>query len=132
MITYLEFLSQGGWSDILLQNSITFLIFDPHCNPMGSFSNPYIWKCSMTPEWHQLAPMSGHVEESRHSKKLELYATLIFQVHSFVNSIIKWMQHVRLMHSHDSEATFCAKCNLIHVLLYYICFLFCLLDLFYV
>ena len=39
----------------------------------------------MMPEWHQLDPMSGHVEESETAKKkLKLNATLIFQVHFIV------------------------------------------------
>ena len=38
----------------------------------------------MMPEWHQLVCMSGHVKESEAAKILQLYATSIFQVHSFV------------------------------------------------
>ena len=38
----------------------------------------------MMPAWHQLVPMSGHVEESETARKLQLYATSIYQVHSFV------------------------------------------------
>ena len=38
----------------------------------------------MMPEWHQLVSMSGHVEESETARKLQLYATSIYQVHSFV------------------------------------------------
>ena len=38
----------------------------------------------MMPEWHQLVCMSGHVKESETPKILQLYATSIFQVHSFV------------------------------------------------
>ena len=38
----------------------------------------------MMPEWHQLVCMSGHVKESETAKILQLYATSIFQVHSFV------------------------------------------------
>ena len=38
----------------------------------------------MMPEWHQLVYISGHVEESETAKTLQLYATSIFQVHSFV------------------------------------------------
>ena len=60
------------------------LIFNPHYNPMGSFSNPHISNCSMMPEWHQLVPISGHVEESETAKKLQLYAISIFQVHYIV------------------------------------------------
>ena len=68
---FLEFLSQGGWSDILLNNIQALLISDPifSYNPMGIFSNPHISKCSMMPEWDQLVPMSGHVEESGTAKK---------------------------------------------------------------
>ena len=36
------------------------------------------------PTWHQLVSMSGHVEESETARKLQLYATSIYQVHSFV------------------------------------------------
>ena len=36
------------------------------------------------PEWHQLVPMSGLVRELETAKKLQLYATSTFQVHSFV------------------------------------------------
>ena len=32
---------------------------------------------SMMPVWHQLVPMSGHVEESETARKLQLYATSI-------------------------------------------------------
>ena len=38
----------------------------------------------MMPAWHQLVSMSGHVEESERARKLQLYATSIYQVHSFV------------------------------------------------
>ena len=38
---------------------------------------PLISKCSMIPEWHQLVPISGHVEESETARKLQLYATSI-------------------------------------------------------
>ena len=38
----------------------------------------------MMPAWHQLVSMSGHVEESEKARKLQLYATSIYQVHSFV------------------------------------------------
>ena len=38
----------------------------------------------MMPEWHQLVCMSGHVKESETAKILQLYATSIFQAHSFV------------------------------------------------
>ena len=31
----------------------------------------------MIPAWHQLVPISGHVEESETAKKLQLYATSI-------------------------------------------------------
>ena len=47
---------------------------------------PRISKCSMTPEWHQLVCMSGHVKESETATILQLYATSISQVHSFVLS----------------------------------------------
>ena len=43
----------------------------------------------MMPAWHQLVSMSGHVEESETARKLQLYATSIYQVHSFVNSTIQ-------------------------------------------
>ena len=36
---------------------------------------------------HQHVPMSGHVEESDIARKLELYATSTFQVHSFVRQL---------------------------------------------
>ena len=45
---------------------------------------PLISNCSMMPGWHQLVSMSGHVEESETARKLQLYATSIYQVHSFV------------------------------------------------
>ena len=45
---------------------------------------PLISNCSMMPAWHQLVSMSGHVEESETARKLQLYATSIYQVHSFV------------------------------------------------
>ena len=51
---------------------------------MGSFSNAHISKCLMIPEWHQHVSMSGYVEESETAIKLQLYATSVFQVHSFV------------------------------------------------
>ena len=35
-----------GWFDILLNNIQAVLIFDPHYNLMGSFSNIHISKCS--------------------------------------------------------------------------------------
>ena len=38
----------------------------------------------MMPAWHQLVSMSGHVEESETARKLQLYATSIYQVHAFV------------------------------------------------
>ena len=38
----------------------------------------------MMPAWHQLVSMSGHGEESETARKLQLYATSIYQVHSFV------------------------------------------------
>ena len=31
----------------------------------------------MMPAWHQLVPISGHVEESETARKLQLYATSI-------------------------------------------------------
>ena len=37
---------------------------------MGSFSSPHISKSSMMSEWHQLVPMSGHVEESETAQKI--------------------------------------------------------------
>ena len=45
---------------------------------------PLISNCSMMPAWHQLVSMSGHVEELKTARKLQLYATSIYQVHSFV------------------------------------------------
>ena len=45
---------------------------------------PLISNCSMMPAWHQLVSMSGHVEESETARKLQLYMTSIYQVHSFV------------------------------------------------
>ena len=45
---------------------------------------PLISNCSMMPVWHQLVSMSGHVEESETAGKLQLYATSIYQDHSFV------------------------------------------------
>ena len=45
---------------------------------------PLISNCSMMPAWHRLVSMSGHVEESETARKLQLYATSIYQVHSFV------------------------------------------------
>ena len=45
---------------------------------------PLISNCSMMPAWHQLVSMSGHVEESETARKFQLYATSIYQVHSFV------------------------------------------------
>ena len=45
---------------------------------------PHISNCSMMPAWHQLVSMSGHVEESETARKLQLYETSIYQVHSFV------------------------------------------------
>ena len=45
---------------------------------------PLISNCSMMPAWHQLVSMSGHEEESETARKLQLYATSIYQVHSFV------------------------------------------------
>ena len=38
---------------------------------------PLISKRSMMPAWHQLVPISGHVEESETARKLQLYATSI-------------------------------------------------------
>ena len=38
----------------------------------------------MMPAWHQLVSMSGHLEESETARKLQLYATSIYPVHSFV------------------------------------------------
>ena len=38
---------------------------------------PLISKCSMIPAWHQLVPISGHVEESETARKLQLYAASI-------------------------------------------------------
>ena len=49
--------------------------FWPHYNPMWVILKPLISKCSMMQAWHQLVPMSGHVEESETAKKLQLYAT---------------------------------------------------------
>ena len=48
------------------------LIFDPHYNPLGSFSNPFNSMCSTMQEWHRLVPVSGHVEESETAKQLQL------------------------------------------------------------
>ena len=44
----------------------------------------------MMPEWHQLVSMSGHVEESEAARKLQLYETSIYQVHSFVCQLDYW------------------------------------------
>ena len=41
----------------------------------------------MMPEWHQLIPMSRHVEESETAKKLQLYVTSMFQVYSFAHQL---------------------------------------------
>ena len=51
------------------------------------------------PAWHQLVSMSGHVEESETARKLQLYATSIYQVHSFVCQL-------------DYESPFCKKARL--------------------
>ena len=71
MIAFLEFLSQGGWSDMLLNNNQA-LDFHPINNPMGIFSNPQYLKSSVMPGWFQLAPMSGYDEESGTAKKLKV------------------------------------------------------------
>ena len=83
IITFLEFLSQDQWSDILLNKIQALLFFDPIMT-LGVILKPHISKCSMMPEWHQLVPMSGHVKESETAKILQLYTTSILQVHSFV------------------------------------------------
>ena len=41
----------------------------------------------MVPEWHQLVPKSEHIEELEIVKKMQLYATSIFQVHSIVHQL---------------------------------------------
>ena len=51
------------------------LIFWPPYNPMGSFWNPHISKCSMMPKWHHPDINSGDVRESRTKRKLKVYAT---------------------------------------------------------
>ena len=100
MITCLEFLSQGEWFDIDLKKTFKhFLFFDPHYNPMGSFSNPYISKCSMMTKWHQLVPISGDVGESDKVKKLQLYAF------SRCTSVSTWLYlHVKCM-AHQCNMT---------------------------
>ena len=65
IITFLEFLSQGEWSDIDLNNIQALLFFDPHD----------ISKCSMMPKWHQFVPISRDVGESETVKTLQLYVT---------------------------------------------------------
>ena len=59
---------------MLLKNIQALLIFDP-LYPYGTIFKPYISKCSIMPEWHQLSPRSGHVEESETMKQLQLYPT---------------------------------------------------------
>ena len=46
-------------------------------NRLDTILKPFISKCSMIPAWHQLVPISGHVEESETARKLQLYATSI-------------------------------------------------------
>ena len=47
------------------QHSNTFFL--PPYKPRGHFK-ARISKCSMMPEWHQLVPLSGHVEDSETEK----------------------------------------------------------------
>ena len=62
IITFLEFLSLGGLSDLDLNN----------------ISNPHFLNCWMMPKWHQLVLMSGDVRESETVKTLQLHATSRF------------------------------------------------------
>ena len=80
IITFLESLRQAGWFESDIQ---ALLIFDPLIT-YGVILMPLISNCSMMPAWHQLVSMPGHVEESETARKLQLYATSIYQVHSFV------------------------------------------------
>ena len=79
----MESLRQVGWFDLFESDIQALLIFDPLIT-YGVILMPLISNCSMMPAWHQLVSMSGHVEESETARKLQLYATSIYQVHSFV------------------------------------------------
>ena len=83
IITFLESLRQAGWLDLFESDIQALLIFDPLIT-YGVIFMPLISNCSMMPAWHQLVSMSGHVEESETARKLQLYATSIYQVHFFV------------------------------------------------
>ena len=67
---------------------------------------PPISNCSMMPEWHQLVRMSGHVEESETARKLQLYATSIGQVHSFVNWTITRSVQGRVLYDGKQNLTY--------------------------
>ena len=83
IITFLESLGQAGWFDLFESDIQALLIFDPLIT-LWVILMPLISNCSMMPAWHQLVSMSGHVEESETARKLQLYETSIYQVHSFV------------------------------------------------
>ena len=76
IITFLESLRQAGWFDLFESDIQALLIFDPLITLWGNFDAPYLKLLNDS--------MSGHVEESETARKLQLYATSIYQVHSFV------------------------------------------------
>ena len=83
IITFLEFLSQGRRSDILLNKFQALLIFDPLITLWGHFEAPYFKMLNDA----RVASACLHVrtcQRVRNSKILQLYATSISQVHSFV------------------------------------------------
>ena len=64
-----------------------------------------ISKCSMIPAWHQLVPISGHVEESETARKWQLYATSI-KTSVSTRLFLKFLSLLRINFSPKSSTIF--------------------------
>ena len=83
IITFLESLRQAGWFDLFESYIQALLIFDPLITLWGNFDTPYLKLLNDA----SVASACFYVRTSRrvrNSKKIAIYATSIYQVHSFV------------------------------------------------
>ena len=83
---------------------------------------PLISKCSMMPAWHQLVPISGHVEESETARKLQLYAT---SIKTSVSTRLTWKSFHFSLFIYFLIFIYL----LIHISFFFLCFLFISLHL---
>ena len=83
IITFLESLCQAGRFDLFKSDIQALLIFDPLITLWGNFDAPYLKLLNDA----SVASACFYVRTCRRVKtatKLQLYATSIYQVHSFV------------------------------------------------